>query len=140
MVRQAHHERVNYSGRAVVGVRRGRLARLVAEENPPFALSLSKGLAAWFDKLTTNGPEDGSTGSPRAALLMVRQALHERVNFSGRAVVGVRRGRLARLLAEENPPFALSLSKGLTAWFDRLTTNGPESVGGIAKAVGASVD
>ena len=71
---------------------------------------------------------------------MVRQAHHERVNYSGRAVVGVQRGRLTRWFAEENPPFALSLSKGLTAWFDRLTTNGPESVGGIAKAVGASVD
>ena len=55
MVRQAHHERVNYSGRAVIGVRRGRLARWLAEENPPFALSLSKGLTAWFDELTTNG-------------------------------------------------------------------------------------
>jgi hypothetical protein len=48
----------------VVRVRRGRLAPLFVEEKPPFALSLSKGLA-WFDKLTTNGPEDGSTGSPR---------------------------------------------------------------------------
>jgi hypothetical protein len=100
---------------------------LLAEENPPFALSLSKGLTAWFDELTTNGQEDGSTGSPRVALLMVRRAHHERVNYSGRVVVGVRRGRLARWLAEEKPPFALSLSKGLTAWFDRLTTSGQEA-------------
>ena len=124
MVRQAHHERVNYSGRAVIGVRRGRLARWLAEENPPFALSLSKGLTAWFDELTTNGPEDGSTGSPRAALLLVRQTHHERVNYSGRVVVGAWRCRLARWFAEENLPFALSLSKGLTAWFDRLTISG----------------
>jgi hypothetical protein len=68
MAQQDHHERVNFSGRAVVGVQRGRLARWLSEENSPFALSLSKGLAAWFDKLTTNGQEDCSTGSPRTAL------------------------------------------------------------------------
>ena len=52
---QAHHERVNYSGRVVVGAWRGRLARWFAEENLPFALSLSKGLTAWFDRLTISG-------------------------------------------------------------------------------------
>ena len=60
--------------------------------------SLPKGLA-WFDKLSTN-------------------------RCFGSVAVGVQRGKLARLLSEENPPFALSLSKGLTAWFDKLTTSG----------------
>ncbi len=110
-------------GRAVVGVHRGKLARLLAEEKPPFALSLSKGLTAWFDRRTTSGPEHGSTGSPRAALLLVRQTHHERVNYSGRVVVGAWRGRLARWFAEENLPFALSLSKGLTAF----TTGSPSA-------------
>ena len=55
MVRQAHHKRVNYSGRVVVGAWRCRLARWFAEENLPFALSLSKGLTAWFDRLTISG-------------------------------------------------------------------------------------
>ncbi len=62
--------------------------------------SLPKGLA-WFDKLSTN-------------------------RCFGSVAVGVQRGKLARLLSEENPPFALSLSKGLTAWFVSLTMSGPE--------------
>jgi len=110
MVRRAHHERVNYFGRVIVRIRRGRLAPSFVEEKPPFALSLSKGLA-WFDELTTNGPEDGSTGLPRTGQLLWPRDCPGPPRKAG------------PFFDEEKPPFALSLSKG-RVWFDKLTKNG----------------